>query len=330
MTDFSSRIIQWQQIHGRHDLPWQHPYTAYRVWLSEIMLQQTQVKTVIVYYQRFLDRCPDVKSLSLLSEDELMVLWQGLGYYSRARNLHKAARMVVNEFGGVFPKSKEGLLSLPGIGPSTASAILSLAYEVPAAILDGNVKRVLARHFGITGDINTSATQKLLWQYAEHNLPTDHARIYTQGLMDLGATICKPKSPLCQHCPLIRSCQAYQQNLTDVIPHKRSKVKVKDKALYVIIHTKQGKIGLLKKQSGIWNKLYTPRILDSKPNKPGDYLGKYKHQLTHLKLTIHVYVSHMTHASITHWVDAANHTHAIPTGIKPALELYRKSFEYSE
>ena len=205
--EFARAVVAWQKIHGRHGLPWQHTGDPYRVWLSEVMLQQTQVAAVIPYYLRFLEHFPDVAALAAAPLDDVLRLWSGLGYYSRARNLHRAAQMLVTEFGGAFPQDPAVLARLPGIGRSTAAAVAALAFGRRAAILDGNVKRVLSRHLGVAASI-PAATERLLWAHAERLAPATDAGAYTQGLMDLGAAICRPVAPACGDCPVRASCVA--------------------------------------------------------------------------------------------------------------------------
>lgn len=221
---FAELIADWQEQHGRHDLPWQLERTAYRVWLSEIMLQQTQVATVIPYFERFLARFPDVPSLAAAPLESVLALWAGLGYYARARNLHACARLVVENYQGQFPTSVDELCALPGIGRSTAGAIVALAFGQRAPILDGNVRRVLSRYLAIEGLIDDPAVVRDLWAQAERLLP-DEPRIipYTQGLMDLGATVCTRAKPRCDTCPLQLHCAAHQRSLTSVIPARRSR-----------------------------------------------------------------------------------------------------------
>ena len=211
----ATQVVQWQAVHGRNYLPWQQTRDPYRVWLSEIMLQQTQVTTVLGYYERFLQAFPDVASLAAAPEDDVMALWSGLGYYSRARNLHKCAKAVMAEHGGAFPRSAEVLATLPGIGRSTAAAIASFCFGERAAILDANVKRVLTRVLAFGEDLSSSRNEKVLWAMAEDLLPTHDLQHsmprYTQGLMDLGATICLPRNPSCLVCPLQADCRAAQR-----------------------------------------------------------------------------------------------------------------------
>src|SRR5438132_6116704 len=199
---FASRLIAWQKERGRHDLPWQHTRDAYRVWLSEIMLQQTQVATVIPYYRRFLDAFPDVRALAAAPIDRVLELWSGLGYYRRAHLLHAAARVIVTGHGGTLPRDASALAALPGIGRSTAAAIAAFAHGARGAILDGNVKRVLARHAGIDGYPGAPAVESALWRQSEARLPRRSIEAYTQAMMDLGATVCLRVSPACTHCPV--------------------------------------------------------------------------------------------------------------------------------
>ena len=208
MNNFAQCIIDWQRTHGRHDLPWQDTCDPYRIWLAEIMLQQTQVSTVIPYYQRFLARYRNVTDLAAESIDEVLRIWSGLGYYARARNLHAAARYIVGELGGVFPREPEALAALPGVGRSTAAAIRVFAFGARAAILDGNVKRVLCRCFGVEGFPGNRRVESSLWSLADSLLPLCHIESYTQGLMDLGATVCARTQPACHLCPVRTECLA--------------------------------------------------------------------------------------------------------------------------
>jgi len=223
MSDFSTRLIAWQCVHGRHGLPWQGTRDPYRIWLSEIMLQQTQVAAVIPYYARFLERFPDVATLAAAPMEEVMALWSGLGYYARARNLHRAARVVMEEHGGHFPATKAPLAGLPGIGRSTAAAIAAFANNERAAILDGNVKRVLCRVFGIEGSPNERAVEERLWALAESLLPENAGDIgpYIQAQMDLGATVCTRTRPACATCPLAAQCVAHATGRAAELPTAR-------------------------------------------------------------------------------------------------------------
>ena len=219
MTQFSKKIIEWQRQKGRNNLPWQMK-SAYEGWISEIMLQQTQVETVIPYYLKFIKKFPEVKKLANSHEEVVMSLWSGLGYYSRARNIHKTARIILKKYSGEFPRYFDDLIQLPGIGPSTAGAILSLAFNEPGIILDGNVKRVIARYKGIKNPINNSQTQKEIKSFAETFLPKDSFRRYSQGIMDLGSILCRPKNPSCNLCPVNKNCIALKDGLQEIIPHK--------------------------------------------------------------------------------------------------------------
>ncbi|HEV8312010.1 MAG TPA: A/G-specific adenine glycosylase [Burkholderiaceae bacterium] len=225
MSSFGSRIVAWQATHGRHDLPWQRTRDPYRVWLSEIMLQQTQVATVLDYYARFLQRFPDVRALAAAPLDDVLAAWSGLGYYSRARNLHRCAGVVVQHYGGEFPRSAATLAELPGIGTSTAAAIAGFCFGERAAILDGNVKRVLTRWLGFKHDLASSAHERALWREAEALLPQQGIEAYTQGLMDLGATLCLARKPSCLLCPVQADCAARREGEPEAYPVKTRKLK---------------------------------------------------------------------------------------------------------
>ncbi len=253
---FADTVIGWQKLHGRHALPWQNTTDAYRIWLSEIMLQQTQVAAVIPYYQRFLQRFPDVATLAAAPVDEVMAHWSGLGYYTRARNLHRCARQVVENHGGVFPAAPDVLAELPGIGRSTAAAIAAFSHGTRAAILDGNVKRVFARVFGIDGYPGEKKIEQALWLRAEALLPATDMRAYTQGLMDLGATVCSRSRPACPTCPLATRCVAFNTLRTGELPVRKPKKKVPEKhaAMLIVIH--DGQVLLQQRpESGIWGGL---------------------------------------------------------------------------
>ena len=235
-SHFSAAVVDWQKVHGRHHLPWQKNRSAYRVWLSEIMLQQTQVSTVLSYFERFTNRFSDVNALASANIDEVLFLWSGLGYYSRARNLHRAARMVVADFAGVFPDNVADLQKLPGVGRSTAGAIMVFAHQRFAPILDGNVKRVLARYFAIEESINLSATQKSLWRLSEQCLPQKNIVAYTQGLMDLGSMICTRSKPACEQCPINSCCLAFSKKQQNSLPNRqKQKVKPVRQSDFVVI-----------------------------------------------------------------------------------------------
>ncbi len=257
MHDFNRRLIVWQQRHGRHDLPWQVS-DPYRIWLSEIMLQQTQVETVIPYYRRFLARFPDVASLAEATEDDVLALWSGLGYYARARNLHAAARHIVERHAGAFPRDFEAILALPGIGRSTASAIAVFAFGQRHAILDGNVKRVLCRCFGIDGWPGEAAVEQRLWSLAESLLPEDDLVAYTQGLMDLGATLCRRSRPDCPACPFADDCLAHRQGRQAELPAARARKALPEKTTRMLVLLHAGAVLLEKRPaSGIWGGLWS-------------------------------------------------------------------------
>ena len=266
-------VVQWQASHGRNHLPWQQTRDAYRVWLSEIMLQQTQVTTVLGYYERFLQQFPDVASLAAAPEDDVMALWSGLGYYSRARNLHRCAKAVVAEHGGAFPRTAAVLATLPGIGRSTAAAIASFCFGERAAILDANVKRVLTRVLAYGEDLSSSRHEKALWVLAEDLLPAQdlHNTMprYTQGLMDLGATVCLPRNPSCLVCPLQPKCQAAQQGNAVSYPVKTRKTKRSTQAWWLLVlRDAAGHVCLQRRPStggdtGIWAGLFSPPVYAS-------------------------------------------------------------------
>jgi A/G-specific adenine glycosylase len=207
-SPIATKLVEWHARQGRHDLPWQHDRTAYRVWVSEIMLQQTQVATVLPYYERFMQRFPTVRALADAPLDDVLASWSGLGYYARARNMHRAAVHVRDELGGEFPQTFEALSSLPGIGRSTAGAILALSADQRFPILDGNVKRVLSRYFAVQPGTNEREHLARLWQLSEKCTPEESVSVYTQAIMDLGATVCTRRKPLCIYCPLAQGCVA--------------------------------------------------------------------------------------------------------------------------
>ena len=303
MSQFSEHIVAWQQVHGRHHLPWQNTRDPYRVWLSEIMLQQTQVSTVLGYYERFLQRFPTVADLAAGSDEEVMALWSGLGYYSRARNLHRCAQEVMERFGGAFPQTVEALASLPGIGRSTASAIASFCFGVRAAILDANVKRVLTRYLGFADDLASSAAEKKLWALAEDLLPLTDLGIamprYTQGMMDLGSGICTASKPSCLLCPVQTQCVAQREGAPERYPVKTKKLKRTAASWWLLwLQREDGAIWLEKRPAkGIWAGLYCLPVYESEAaleqaaaglgamaeQQPGPFL----HVLTHKDLHLH-------------------------------------------
>jgi A/G-specific adenine glycosylase len=316
MHKFSSHLIAWQQLHGRHDLPWQtklnHARDPYAVWVSEIMLQQTQVAAVIGYYGNFMQRFPTIAALAAASQEDVLQSWSGLGYYSRARNLHAAARKIVDDSGGQgvdikFPTSFDDILSLPGIGRSTAAAISTFALNAPQPILDGNVKRVFARYFNIAGATNTPKVIEKMWQIAERENPINpqDAIIYTQGLMDLGATVCTRGRPRCPECRMNTGCQAYANNEVHLLPTPKPKKTTPQKQTMMLILLRAGaefsEVLLEKRpQTGIWAGLWSLPEIDVTEiatevafNKFGmtteaeETLPIINHAFTHFKLAIH-------------------------------------------
>lgn len=233
MFVFSDALLEWFDVHGRHDLPWQVADDPYKVWVSEIMLQQTQVKTVLQYFDRFIARFPTVQDLGSATWDEVAPYWAGLGYYARARNLHKAAGIVATQ--GHFPETLEEWIALPGIGRSTAGALMSLGLRKYGVIMDGNVKRVLSRFFAIEDDLSKPIHERAMWQLAEELCPHERNHDYTQAIMDLGATVCTPRKPLCLYCPMQHYCQAHQQGLENELPFKKAKKPVPVKSAQVLI-----------------------------------------------------------------------------------------------
>ncbi len=258
MRSFATRVVVWQKDHGRHDLPWQGTRDPYRIWLAEIMLQQTQVATVIPYYLRFLSHFPTIAALAAAPEDEVLRLWSGLGYYARARNLHRSAQTVVGTHGGRFPRHVEGVAALPGIGRSTAAAICVFAFGGREAILDGNVKRVLARHRGVKGFPGEKRVADRLWREAERLLPRRHVPEYTQGLMDLGAGVCSRSKPSCATCPVHADCVAFRRGATDAMPGTRPRKRLPHKRTIMLVLTCAGEVLLEKRPApGLWGGLWS-------------------------------------------------------------------------
>ncbi|WP_137719687.1 A/G-specific adenine glycosylase [Methylobacillus flagellatus] len=258
MSEFATALIAWQKQSGRHDLPWQNTHDPYAIWVSEIMLQQTQVSAVIGYYARFMQRFPDIASLAAADQDSVLQHWSGLGYYSRARNLHKAAQRIVAEHDGVFPQQLEAIVDLPGIGRSTAAAVAAFAFGQRQAILDGNVKRVLARHALIEGWPGLPRVEKQLWALAESLLPAHDIHAYTQGLMDLGATLCTRSKPRCDDCPLRADCGARLHQRTTELPHSKPRKTLPQRDITMLLLLHDGRILLEKRpDSGIWGGLWS-------------------------------------------------------------------------
>ena len=301
MPGFASRIVAWQRAHGRRSLPWQRSRDPYRIWVSEIMLQQTQVATVLPYYDRFCDAFPDVAALARASEDDVLARWSGLGYYRRARHMHAAARAVVERHGGIFPGDATTLGTLPGIGRSTAAAIAAFAGGERGAILDGNVKRVLARHRGIAGDPTSPAVEKALWSLATRLVPRDGIEAYTQGMMDLGATICTRTQPRCDRCPVAGDCVARREDRIAELPGKRVRRELPHREVQVVLVERAGEVLLERRPStGVWGRLWSLPELGVGDDAVAALRARYgigarvvgrlapvEHAFTHYALTMH-------------------------------------------
>ncbi|MEE4294120.1 MAG: A/G-specific adenine glycosylase [Xanthomonadales bacterium] len=294
---FAGRLLAWWDRHGRRDLPWQQPRTPYRVWVSEIMLQQTQVSTVIPYFERWMRRFPDLASLAAAPLDDVLALWSGLGYYARARNLHRAAQACAAQHGGKLPDSAAELAALPGIGPSTANAIVSQAQDRPAVVLDGNVRRWLARHSGTEGWPGTSAVQKTLWAEAEIRLPDRRGADYSQAVMDLGALVCTRTSPACDACPVAEDCQAFLLGKTGTLPSPKPAARVIEKRLFMLLMVDPENRVLLEKRpgAGIWGGLWCLPAAESSRELASitglettemRELERFEHRLSHRRLQI--------------------------------------------
>ncbi len=299
-VDFAARLLAWFDQHGRHNLPWQHPRSAYRVWLSEIMLQQTQVQTVIGYFERFVAALPDLPALAHAPREQVMALWSGLGYYARARHLHAAANICMEQHDGALPDNLDELIALPGIGRSTAGAILAQAHGMAFPILDGNVKRVLTRWRGIEGWPGGSAVQKHLWSVSEALLPRTRLADYTQALMDLGATVCTRSRPDCENCPLHRDCVAYREDRVTSIPTPRAAKTIPLRHCVMLIAFDQHDRVLLQHRqgAGVWQGLWSlPEAADQKLleaiatqqlEHTGEWheLAAFEHVFSHYRLRI--------------------------------------------
>jgi len=333
---FSTHLIAWQKAAGRHDLPWQNTRDPYRIWLSEIMLQQTQVNTVIPYYQRFLARFPDVAALAAAPIESVIEHWAGLGYYARARNLHRCAQRIVAEFAGRFPEEPAILCELPGIGRSTAAAIAAFAFGRRAAILDGNVKRVLCRHFAIEGFPGATAVERELWALAEALLPARDIEAYTQGLMDLGATLCTRSQPRCGYCPLAADCAACREGRQGELPQAKPRKAVPERtSTFVLISDGQRLLLERRPPNGIWGGLLVPP--EGEPaavlarlglELTGQWeLAALKHAFTHFRLTLRPVLCEvranpgLAEAGLE-WVDLAQAAEAgVPTPIRKLIRL---------
>ena len=300
---FAQRLANWQKQHGRHGLPWQHK-GAYETWISEIMLQQTQVRVVVPYFEKFIQNFPTVIGLANAPLDSVMSHWAGLGYYSRARNLHKAANIIVNEYRGEIPRDLASLIQLPGIGRSTAGAILSLGFGLRGVIQDGNVRRVLSRLFCIEGDLSKADAQKTLWKLADQLTPRsgNNARVHAQAMMDLGSLVCRRSKPTCQLCPFSKDCKAMQRGQVSQFP-KPKRVKQRPNETWVVLQLKNERDQTLLMQrpfDGIWGGLYAPPIGSSLSEigrrlkitdvLNAEYQGEITHAFTHLKVFMEHYL----------------------------------------
>ena len=297
---FSKRLLHWSQVHGRHDLPWQQEISDYRVWISEVMLQQTQVDTVIPYFQRFMRSFPNIERLASASQDVVLEHWSGLGYYARGRNLHKTAQIVIAEHQGKMPQQLEQLVALPGIGRSTAGAILSIAHGQKQAILDGNVKRVLARHSAIEGWYGQAKVLQQLWVIAEKLTPNKDNAAYTQAIMDLGATLCTRRRPQCEQCPVAIDCLARQQGVQDQLPTAKPKKKIPQREVCMLLIRNEAQEFYMQRRpnKGIWGGLLSfPEFSDSDQarqwlathflaNGPLQLLKPLSHTFSHFQLQI--------------------------------------------
>jgi len=339
LASFAERLLTWWDAHGRKDLPWQAPRTPYRVWISEIMLQQTQVATVIPYFDRWMRDFPDVEALAAAPLHAVLAHWSGLGYYARARNLHQAARICAERYDGRLPAAADALAALPGIGPSTANAIVSQATDTPAAVLDGNVRRVLARHAGVGGWTGRSAVQKRLWAEAEARLPTARGADYTQAVMDLGALLCRRSNPACPQCPVRDDCRAALEDRVAELPTPKPPAKVGDRALrMLILRDDRGRILLEQRPpAGIWGGLWClpdgagladiEARLGLRAVRPVD-LPAVAHRLSHLRLSIRPVLADARDAGQVHysgscgWFDRAQQGRlGLP---QPVAELLRR------
>ncbi len=306
--EVSRRLLAWYGRHGR-DLPWRGTRDPYRIWLSEIMLQQTGVATVIPYYEKFLARFPSVADLAEAPVEEVIELWAGLGYYSRARNLHAAARQVADQFGGAFPPELEPLMSLPGVGRSTAGAIRSIAFDLKGPILDGNVRRVLCRLFALAGDPRSSAAERFLWARAEELTPADRPHDYAQAIMDLGATVCTPRNPTCPNCPLEPLCLARAQGRENELPESRRKKTVPTRIQIALLLERDGRLLVRRRPysgmlGGLWEFPAAEVPEGKEPRLAAEQLlgdlrlqgqlcpaGQVAHAYSHFKLDLHLFAA---------------------------------------
>jgi len=313
VSTFAGRLLRWQTRHGRHGLPWQRTRDPYRIWISEVMLQQTQVVTVIPYYESFLARFPDLKALARAPLERVLAVWSGLGYYSRARNLHAAARIVAGSRTGRLPRTREALESLPGLGRSTAAAVAVFAFGRREAILDGNVKRVLARHFAVRGFPGNKRVEERLWTLAESLLPARNIARYTQAMMDLGAGVCTRTQPVCTRCPVKASCAALSARKVEAFPQPRLRRVMPEKKTAMLLLLRAGEVLLERRPPpGLWGGLWClPEMpLGTDPRQycsrrfgarvsAADRLPEFRHGFTHFRLTVTPLICRVDSAS--HW-----------------------------
>jgi A/G-specific adenine glycosylase len=340
------RLLNWHGRHGRHDLPWQHPRDAYRVWIAEIMLQQTRVATVVDYFERFMTRFPDIAALAAAPADEVMRHWAGLGYYARARNLHAAAKKLVAEHGGEMPADLDALTALPGIGRSTAGAIRAQAFGAWAPILDGNAKRVLARHHGVDGAPGASAFENRLWELAERETPRERVADYTQAIMDLGATLCTRRNPDCPACPLRDDCVAHHRGRQHDIPapRRRKRRPLRHTRMLVLRRGANEILFQRRPPAGIWGGLWAlPEVPEDRDAaawcrermglEPANVreLEPLRHGFTHFELEIRPLQMQVAGgAGIMDAADCAWHDRGAPPGVPaPVAKLIRRLPEVS-
>lgn len=335
---FAGRVLDWFDAHGRKDFPWQREATPYRVWVSEIMLQQTQVSTVIPYYERFMRRFPGIGNLAAAPADDVLHHWSGLGYYARARNLHAAAKIICDEFGGEFPRDFDAVAALPGIGRSTAGAILSLACGQRHAILDGNVKRVLARHAGVEGWPGQSATGRKLWELAERRLPAvQRAAAYNQAMMDLGATVCTRSNPGCDACPIAADCVARATSRQAELPERKPRAALPEKNIDMLLLEHGGRVLLQRRPpAGIWGGLWSlpetddaARWLDK--HHPGTVMKPLEtltHTFSHFRLHIRAVHAQLANpAAVTDAESGWYHAGSLPAlGLAAPVQRILQSF----
>lgn len=299
----AARVVQWQALHGRNHLPWQRTRDPYKVWLSEIMLQQTQVATVLSYYTRFLERFPNVSALADAPADEVMGLWSGLGYYSRARNLHSCAQKVMSHHAGAFPANAKTLAELPGIGRSTAGAIAAFCFAERVPILDANVRRVLTRWLGFDKDLALAKNERLLWDLAETLLPSTDLQNamprYTQGLMDLGATVCLPRAPRCEQCPLHEGCIASSSGTASQYPVKKRKLNRRSESWFlVVVRNEQGQVWLQRRpDQGIWAGMHCVPVFTDEDSR-GAFVASVAHGTVTTEKSLPPFLHVLTHRDL--------------------------------